>query len=207
MAAEADVDPESLREELQLIQDAMGIGERYPSRMRDWLVFGILVAVASALSQYVHLQGLPAYWHPVIWFAIMGGGAILGAWRHRGVSGDASARPSVPVVFASAAVAYVPLIAIVAPIDDGLGYRRGSVLILGLVLVLLGIAYLGMGNALRAYRIRRRDRYTVYLGGVGMLALGGVMPNSAFLVDWGFATFGGLYLAYAIASYTYLVRS
>lgn len=207
MATESDVDADALREELHLIQDAMGIGERYPSRMTDWLVFGLLVAVAAAISQYVHLQGLPAYWHPVVWFLIMGGGSVLAFWRGDSREEDSLARPSIPIQFAAVFVAYVPLIVLVAPIDDGLGYRQGSVLVLGLVLVLLGIAYLGVGNALRAYQIRRRDRFTLYLGGLWMMGLGAAMPHSAFLVDWGYATFGGVYLAYALASYAYLART
>lgn len=207
MANESNADVETIRHDVRRIKDAMGLGERYPSRIRDWLVFGALVTVASALSQYVHVRGYTAFWHPVIWFLFVGGGAVAGFWRGRAESEPVGPRPSIPLVFGAAAIAYVPLLAIVAPFDDGLGYRRGSVVILGIVLVLLGVAYLGVGNALRAYRIRRRDRYTFYLGGLGMLALGGALPNSAFLIEWGYATFGGLYLVYALGSYAVLSRS
>lgn len=207
MTSETSVDVEALRHDVRQIKDAMGLGERYPSRIRDWLVFGALVAVASAISQYVHLQELPAYLHPVVWLLVMGGGGVLVLYRDHEGFDQGEAMPSIPFQFLAAAIAYVPLLAIVAPLDDGLGYRRGSVLVLGLVLVLLGIAYLGVGNALRAHRIRRRDRWAIYLGGLWMMALGGVMPHSAVLVDWGYAAFGGLYLVYALASYAVLSRT
>lgn len=207
MTPAQDVDAESLQEELRLIQDAMGIGERYPSRLRDWLVFGVLVAVASGISQYVHLQALPSYWHPVVWFLIMGGGGLLAVRWGEGHLVTTDTKPSIPLQFLAAFVAYLPMLVIVSPLADGMGYRQESMLVLGLVLVLLGIAYLGVGNALRAYRIRRRDRFAFYLGGLGMMALGGLMPHSPFLVEWGYATFGALYLVYALLAYAVLAQS
>lgn len=207
MTPERDVDAETLQEELQLIQDAMGIGERNPSRLRDWLLFGVLVAVASAISQYVHLQEFPTLWHPFVWVAILGVGGTLAARRSSDGFATPEDKPSIPLVHVAAFAAYVPMLVTVAPVAGGLGYREGSTLVFGLVLILFGIAYLGVGNVLRAYRIRRRDRFAFYLGGLWIMALGGVMPNSAFLVDWGYATFGGLYLTYALVTYAVLARS
>jgi len=77
MPDDSEIDVEELGRELDQIKDAMGLTERYDGASTQWLLFGLLVPVAAGLSQYVHLETLPAYYHSIIWFGILGGGWAL----------------------------------------------------------------------------------------------------------------------------------
>ena len=73
-----------------------------------------------------------------------------------------------------------------------------------LVVGLVGVAYLVVGEALRAYYIRRRDRFAFYVGGAWMLVLAALLPSIEFFHTWGYATFGVVYAAHAVVSYLLL---
>jgi len=204
MSDSAEVDPETLRRELKGIKDAMGLQERYPSQFGLWLVYGALVLAASLASQYIHLRELPGYWHPLAWFAILSLGGIY-QWRaleaRSGGFGSIGAKPRIPLQFAGVFALYFVFLVGVSPAFEGLGQGRTGILIFSPTVGLVGAAYLVVGESLRAYYIRRRDRWAFYAGGAWMLALAAVMPNVAVLETWGYVAFGGLYLLHAVGSY------
>ncbi|AHF99634.1 hypothetical protein HALLA_13425 [Halostagnicola larsenii XH-48] len=203
-----DIEPADLQRDLDRIKDAMGIAERYENAPEQWLLFGVLIAVGCALSQFVVLERLPGYWFFVIWFGLFGafGGALY--WRSDSRSwGPGSEAPNVGfqilVVYAGAfAVQFVT-----APFLPDLGYLSMTAYVLGLVLVMLGIAYVVAGETLKAYHIRDRDRYALHAGGALMAGLGIAIPNVEPLHEWGFAAFGPLYLVYATVTYLMLTRT
>ena len=176
MTESQEMDVEALRTELDQIKDAMGIRERSPGAIRVWLVFGALVPVAAAISQYVFLERLSQFYHGVVWVGILGVGGYFGARRvfDGGDGWNAAGKPNLFVQFGAVYAA------------------------------VFGVAYVVMGSSLRAYYIQRRDRLPFYVGGAWMVALGVAIPYSDFLMEWAYAVFGGLYLLYALGTYVVL---
>jgi hypothetical protein len=205
---DTEMDVEALRGELDQIKDAMGLEERYEGASKQWLLFGALVPVAAALSQYVHLQELSGLYHGLIWFGVLGGGSFVGNYFIDDPTIDRATdnKPRVLVVFAATLLAFVPIQLVFADALDAMAYRPRSVRILALILVLLGVVYIVFGETLRAYYIRRRDRYALQVGGVWMILLGAFLPAVPVLETWGFAAFGGCYFVYAIGAYLVLSR-
>jgi uncharacterized membrane protein YhaH (DUF805 family) len=202
-----DVDPAELQRDLDRIKAAMGVAERDESAPEQWLLFGVVVALGSLLSQYVVLERLPGFWFLVIWFGLFGAfGAVLYR-RSEGYSwapgdGEPNIGYLILVVYGGTfAVQFV-----VGPFLPELGYLAETAFVLGLVLVMLGIAYVVAGEALKAYRIRDRDRRAFQIGGVLLIALGIGIANVEPLREWGFAAYGGTYLVYAVASYRVLTE-
>jgi peptidoglycan/LPS O-acetylase OafA/YrhL len=205
--SDQDIDADELRTELDQIKDAMGIRERYDGATSVWLLFGLAVPVAAALSQYVHLEELPQLYHTGIWFAVLGGGAALYfAVVEDGPRPDWSApgKPNLVVQFAVVYLAAVPLQAIVFAYTDDVGYAAESTLVLAVIVVMLGVAYGVFGASLRAFYVRRRDRWVFYVGTLWMVALGVAIPYTPFLETWAYAVYGGSYFVYAMAAYLVL---
>ena len=203
-----DPDPEALREDIDRIKDAMGIADRYEGAPEQWLLFGGVVALGAALSQYVVLERHPELWFFAIWFGLFGSfGAVL-YWRSDGYSwGPGKGEPNVGfqilVVYAGAFLAQF----VARPFLSELTYVAESAYVLGIVLVMLGLGYVVAGETLKAYRIRDRDRYAFHVGGVLMAVLGVAVPNVGVLRKWGFAAFGATYLVYALATYQVLTST
>lgn len=204
---DTDVDPTDLQHDLDRIKDAMGIADRYENAPGQWLLFGVVVAVGSALSQYVVLEQLPGYWFAAIWLGLVAvGGSVVGYYTGT-FEATPEGKPSIGFqVFAPYAAGF-PLWAAFEPFLGDLAYEENAALMLGVVLVLLGVGYLVAANSLRAYRIRARDRRAFALGGLVLLALGVAIPNVELLHTWGYAAFGGTYLVYAVGSYAVLTAS
>jgi hypothetical protein len=199
------VDADELRSELNQIKDAMGIQERYDSATRLWLLFGVAVPVAAALSQWVHLGRHPQWWHTVTWFGVLGGAAALYFAFVDDRPGRTSAgKPNLIVQFAVVYFAAVPIQIIVFAYTGNLGYETESTLVLSLIVVLLGVAYGVFGASLRAYRVRTLDRWVFYAGTVWMVAFGVATPQVAVLQTWAYAAYGGCCFLYAMAAYLVL---
>lgn len=209
MSDEPDVD--RLREDVDRIKEAMGLAERYEGLTEQWLLFGFLVAIAAGISQYVMLEDLPGYWYGIVWVGIMFGGGFLGIWwLTRGKPASFRTRedhPGIWFIFVASYLAVFPLQLIIDEYVGQLGGRDGTLLVLSLILVLIGLAYLFVGNAMRAYRIRDRDRYAFYAGGLLMIGLGTAIPYLEFLRTWAYAVMGSLYLVYALVTYVVLTRT
>jgi hypothetical protein len=210
MTDDTEIDVDALRTELDQIKDAMGIQERSAGATSVWLLFGVLVPIAAAVSQYVHLERLPAWLHPVAWLGVLGGGYAL--WwavsdEPAKFAGTDAGKPNVGLQFAVVYLAAFPLQTVVAAYTPSLGYRAESALVVSIVLVLLGVAYAVLGSSLKAYYIRRRDRVPFYVGTVWMVGLGVAIPLSATLETWAYAVFGGLYFVYAVGTYLWLTST
>lgn len=202
-----DVEAADLQRDIDRIKDAMGIAERYENAPVQWLLFGVVVALGCALSQFVVLERLSGLWFLAIWFGLFGAfGAVL-YWRFDGRSwGPGGDTPNVGFQILVVYVASFALQAVAAPFLPTLEYLAETAYVLGLVLVMLGVAYLVAGETLKAHRIRDRDRYAFHVGGVLLVGLGVAVPNLEPLHEWGFAAFGATYLAYATATYWVLTR-
>jgi len=211
MTDEADVDPAELEAQLDQIKEAMGIQERYEGATAQWLLFGVLVAVAAAISQVVYLRELPAYWHGIVWIGLLFGGGLVG-FRvlfegEDGPSFSSEGKPNLWLPFAASYATIFPIQTIAAAFLPDLGYRAETIFTLSLILVLIGLAYVLLGNALRAYYIRARDRYAFYAGGILLVALGTAIPSVEVLRTWGYAVFGAVYFVYAVVTYVVLTRT
>ncbi|MUV90245.1 hypothetical protein GJ629_10370 [Halapricum sp. CBA1109] len=212
MSDEPDVDPVELEAQLSQIKSAMGIDERYEGATTQWLLYGFLVPIAAAASQYVHLQELPGLYHPVIWVGVLFGGGFVGSWLWAGTDAENAStttdgKPSLWFIFVAVYLSTFPLLFVVFRFTDGLGYDAQNALILGVALVMVGVAYLIEANVLRAYYIRSRDRYALYVGGILLVALGVAIATVDTLWSWGYAVFGALYFVYAMAAYVVLTRT
>jgi hypothetical protein len=210
MAGEGDPDVEALRTELEQIKEAMGIRERYSGATSLWLLLGVLVAVSSGLSQYVHLEGLPAAYHWPIWLVVFGGG--FGAWflvsdEPDEMEWQATSGPNLFLQFAIVYLASIPIQTIARAYTGELGYEAESILALSVIVVVLGVAYGVLGSSMRAYHIRLRDRAVFYVGTGWMVALGTALPLVDGLETWGYAAFGGTYFVYALGAYVFLTRT
>lgn len=207
MAETSDIDPADLQRDLDQIKEAMGIAERSKSAIELWLWFGVLVAIASTLSQYVVLNWLPAWWHSLIWVGLLvGGGGGLMWWRYGASWSPGRTEPNVGFQILVVYLGMIPVQLVFSPVVTDAGYLLGTAYVLGLVLVMLGLGYVVAGETLKAYRIRTRDRRGFHAGGVLMIGLGVAIPNVEVLHTWGYAVFGASYLLYALAVYAVLTR-
>lgn len=209
MTDASEVDPDELRADLDQIKGALGLQERRPGMTSDWLVFGVFVALAGFASQGIELQGLPGYYHPIVWFGAMGAAAVL---SRAVIARDAEEAPvdrplpSVGFVYGAQFAAWIALQVLLGPTIDAAEGPAASY-VFGLSVILVGAAYLLVGQTLKAYHIRRRDRTAFYVGGAWMLALGAAVPHVSVLEQYVYGIYGGLYLAYALATYGVLTRT
>jgi hypothetical protein len=208
MSGDAELDTEALRAELETIKGAMGLGERYESQFHLWLVYGVLVGLASLGSQAVVLYGLPGWGHWLSWGGFMALGVLYQAVALDGSGSDrttgADARPNIGLTYLAVFGYAVAVLAIAAPLFEGVGGAVASSTIFAVFVGAVGLAYLLAGNSLKAYYIRRRDRYAFYAGGVWILALAVLIPRIGLLQRWGYAAFGVAFAVHAVASYLYL---
>lgn len=205
-----ELDVDELRTELNQIKDAMGIQDRYESATSMWLLFGIAVPLAAALSQYVFTARLPGWLHALVWGGVLGGGYVVWCLLADEVDEMEVSPEGKPNLFVQFGVVYftvLPLQAVVAAFVPELGYVEEALLVQSLIVVLIGLAYAIFGSSLAAYYVRFRDRAVFYAGGVWMVALGTAIPHVAFLRSWSHATFGGIYFVYAMTAYVVLTRT
>jgi hypothetical protein len=73
-----------------------------------------------------------------------------------------------------------------------------------LVISVAGIGFLFAGNTLRAYRVRRKDRWVFYGAGVWMLVYAVAFTNVVSLRRIGYGLFGVLFALYAVVAYLVL---
>lgn len=205
MTGESEIDVAALRSELDQIKDAMGIDERYPSQFRLWPVWGVLVLAASLASQYVALAALPGVLHAVVWFSFMGLGGVA-QWRlvDPDPAGDTATKPDLWVQVGAVFSVYVVYVTTLGPALSGLDGQQAGAVLFGLIVALVGAAYVVAGNALKAYYIRRRDRWAFYVGGLWMLGLAVSIPNVPVLTRWGYAAYGVLFGVHSVVSYAVL---
>lgn len=203
----ADVDPQRLKEDLSQIKQAMGLQEQYPMAFQLWLLYGTLAVFASLGSQAVVTFDLSPFGHWLSW----GGFYTLGYLYERFALEEyeisaPETKPSIRVQIAGVVGLLVAALFIVTPLQSDQGSVESQATIFGLILAAIGAIYIVQAASLRAYRIRARDRYAFYAGGIWMLAYGAVMPRIALLQEWGYAIFGILFAVHGIVSYIFLAR-
>lgn len=209
MSDTTDLDPDELRRELDQIKGAMGLQERRPGWTRDALVFGVAVAFAGLVSQLIELRGMPEYFHSVTWFGTMGAAWILSYWvlaPETEPRADESAVPSTGFVYGALVATWLALQVLLGP-AFGTPALPSSATVFGLTVILVGTAYLLIGQLLKAHYVRRRDRFAFYAGGAWMLPLGAAVTHVPLLQTYVYGVYGGCFLAYAVASYWVLTRT
>jgi hypothetical protein len=202
-----EIDPEQLQAELTQIKDAMGLQERYPSRFTLWLVFGVCVLLASLGSQVIALRGLAPSLHSVVWFLSIGGGFLYqGVSQSETDTGSRHSTQAKPRLWLQFAAVFALYFVVVFGLGSVTVLESSSLesLIFSFTIALVGVAYLVVGESLRAYYIRRRDRWAFYTGGSWMLLLAIAISNVELLETWGYTAFGILYVVHAVASYVVL---
>lgn len=202
--SESEIDADALREEVNQIKDAMGLEERYPSQFQLWLVYGVLVALAAGVSQFIVLNRLPGWYHPIAWFGLVGAAGFVQWFRADEPDGATTgSKPNIPLQFGTIFAYYVVVLAATGVFPSP-GYLVESAVIFGMIVGLVGVSYVVIGSSLAAYYIRKRDRYAFYAGGLWMFVLAVAIPVVPTLRQWGYAAFGGLYLIHSIAAYRLL---
>lgn len=207
MSQEPDVDVDDLRDDIEQIKAAMGIEERYSGATSAWLFLGVAVPAASALSQYVHLEQLPAWYHWFVWLVVLGAGYagyLLASDASVRWSDRSAGTPNLMLQFGLVYFASVPVQTIAFEYVGDVGYVAESAMALSIIVVMLGVAYGVIGSSLAAHHVRKLDRWVFYAGTVWMVGLGALIPGRSVLETWGYAVFGGLYFAYAMAAYLVL---
>lgn len=201
-----EIDQEALAQDLDQIKETLGIQDRYPGGVQTWLVFGVLVGLASLLSQVVYLERLPGYWHGLIWMGLMSLGMAVQVRMNRSQDEWSNAdTPSWMLVFGTMLVTALALLVVFSPVLAAMSYADAN-LYMGLIFLTLigGTSYLLLGNILKAYYIRRIDRYAFYIGGGWILLLGMLSPYIPFLRTWFYGVYGAVYIVYTLGVYLIL---
>jgi hypothetical protein len=206
-----DVDPEELQRQLADIKGAMGLAEQYPGRAKLWLFAGVLIGAAAVFTQatFFFADRLNSTAYTLIWggFAAV---VVAASWWMASRLPQAEVPASAPswrAIFGSLIgflFAATGVIGDVAAQVEGLD--RGLVFF-GLVIATVGLGLLITGAVLSSYRVRRRDRWVFYGGGIWVLLLASWIPHVQILRYIGVGLFGVLFIVYAIAAYVYLTRA
>jgi hypothetical protein len=205
--SDSSVDSETLRRDLDRIEEAMDIADRYETAPRQWLLFGGFVGAGAALCQYVVLEQLPAYWLLVAWGGFLAGGGSFAGYSTSILERSPSEKPNIPLLLLAPALAGLPLAIVVRPYLSPLAYQQLTTLTLAGAVTLLGVGYLLAANGLRAYRIRARDRRAFAVGGVVLLTLGVCIVTLDVLHTWGYAAFAATFVTYSVVSYGVLTAT
>lgn len=203
MSEGSDVDPAELQAQLDQIKTAMAIDERYPGQRRMWLVYGITIGLAAIATNASFIIGLPDPAYVVLWFSMA---ALLVGAQWQLVSRSGSRRVSGGVNWRVIGVGFVAaILALWSTVGElisqhTVGALRGAHFF-SHVILFMGLGFLVAGAALRAERVRRRDRLPFYVGGAWMLVLGSIFPYVDPLQYWGYAAFGVAFLIHAVGTF------
>lgn len=203
-----EINKEALREEVDRIKKAMGIQERYPAQVKSWLLWGSLIGAACFLSQIVAVKQWPGYLYAVIWWVLMGavGGPLQAkiSKEHEGEIAETGTKPRLSILYVVVIAAAFVFVANISPLFEGLGYYEIGAYIFTTIMVLIGVYYVVLGNQLRAYYVRSKDRYALYIAGAWLLALSGLVPHFPILTKWMYAIYGVTFGAYSLGAYRIL---
>ncbi|WP_247002567.1 hypothetical protein [Halosolutus gelatinilyticus] len=202
---DGDIDKRALQEELGQIKRAVGLQEEYPYWWRWWLVEGLGTGVIFPLLEWGIRDGFSA---PLIVALVAVTLAHqLSLYRiqsryERPTTGIPSWGQWHLALFAGTIAVFVG----VRPFFDAVDGDEILTLWLVLVAGLLGLGYLYLGQLLRAYDIRKPDRYAFYTGGVWILVLAAAIPYVPAAHGFAFTIFGASYASYCILAYVVLSR-
>lgn len=214
-----DVDPTQLQRQLSEIKGAMGLEEQYPGQRRLWLVYGIVVGLASLLAEAIFVVSPDwsgsAYLGIWVAYALITGFSLMRLASGMPREDAPAAAPDWRVLFGTLVLAFVATVLQAEPVlsaaEAGLAdpefARLEGAFAYSLIISISGIGFLFAGNGLRAYRVRTRDRRVFYAAGVWMLGFAVAFTQIAWLRPFGYAVFGVLFLAYSLGAYVVLGRS
>lgn len=202
----AEIDKESLQEELGQIKDAMGLYERYPSMARMWLVEGAGIGGFLPLLQ-LNERGV---------FGDYGGLVLIGIWiigvfvAYSRFVPNYERPTTAPVAVwehfhATVLLGMGALVVGFLPVIDQLDVSTLTLAYLFFAVV-AGLGYVNTGIVLKAYNIRTADRYSFYVGGGWLLALAAVTLWIPFLQEWGLTVLGLSFAIHGVGSYAVLSR-
>lgn len=214
---DTEVDPEQLQRQLAEIKGAMGLEDRYPGQRTLWLGYGVGVALVSLVTEAIFfVEELPSWGYLLVWlaFILLAGGAQWWLVSRTPTGPSPSMAPDWRVLFGTLVLALFALSGLVQPLlphlETGLSAQDAGILqgayFFGLAIAVAGVGFLFVGNALRAYRIRKRDRWVFYGAGVWMLVFASWFTQTEFMRLAGYAVFGILFFVYSIAAYVVLGR-
>lgn len=204
-----EIDTKQLKKEVSQIKSAMGISdERFRYNPRFWLYWGMLIGLASLLSQIAVIYRVPEYLS-IIWFTLFFGGTFASGYILRSEDSERSSmiqenKPKMWIVFFSVAVGGMVVLQNMFSHLNDMGYYYNISIIASTIWGLIGIAYLLTGNTLKAYYIRAKDRYTFYIGGILIILMSMLTPNVEFLQKWTYSIFGVFFIAFSVTSYFYM---
>jgi len=214
-----DVDPRELRRQLAEIKGAMGLAEHYPGKRRGWLVYGVgvgLVIIALQATFFLPRGTLPGW---LFGLFVPGFGLVVAVGLFRLAASttpdDAPAagldwRVLVGSLLATAlallALLEAPVRLAATSLSTTAASRLSGAVALGAVVAVAGLGFLFVGNVLRVYRIRARDRRVFYGAGLWMLAYAAAFAQVEVLRAVGYGLFGVLLIAYSVGAYLYLGR-
>lgn len=202
-----EVDVEQLQAQLDQIQTAMGLDERYPTFFHLWLVYAVLVLLASVASQVVVTYELSMWLFAGAWFFFMSlGGVYERVVLDYESNTDRATTPDDRIQLGSVVFYLFAVLAVTLPYLDADGVARTSVLF-ALIVGATGAVYILQANAWKARYVRTRDRYAFYAGGVWMLVYAVLVANVSFLQEWGYVIYGVLFALHGVGSYLYLSKS
>lgn len=205
----SDVDPSELRDDLDQIKQAMDIEERYPGQRTIWLLYAGLVGGFSFALQVLFLFEIPEWAYSLTWliFVVLSVGSVWFAARRTSRQGRTAAPDLwvIPAGLALLLVVFSTISASLGVMGDLPGVLVGAYYF-AIAIALAGVGFLLVGNALKAHRIRRRDRWIFYAGGGWMLVYAAVFPHTEALLYSGYGVFGALSIVHAVVSYVVLTR-
>ena len=204
-----EIDKKALLNEVREIREAMGLHESYPSQAKSWVLWGVLVGIAGILTQIVALKKLPGYYVGTIWIGLMFG--IGMPLQIKITNPDESKRPQTGTkpsfgILTVAIFATAFLLAFnVGTLLKNVDYYESGAYIASTIIAMVGTYYILSGNQLKAYYVRKKDRYSLYIGGMWVLGLSLVLPHFHLLARWCYGIYGISFLVYSLTAY-YLTK-
>ncbi len=204
-----EIDKKALKKEINEIKDAMGLKERYPSRASMWLWVGAFVGIACLLSQIVAFSGASNLWYPVIWF----GGVSISQILQKKIRKDrkkevikTGTKPSNWIPYLVMLLIAFVVIWNIGPLFDGLDQVEITAYTASTIFLMMGAYYFLMGNQLKAYYIRKKDRNAFYVGGGIFVILSAVVPHFYILQKWMWTIYGIAFLGFSLSTYYVLSK-
>ncbi|MFC3956765.1 hypothetical protein [Halovivax cerinus] len=201
----ADPDPEALRSELGQIKRAVGLHESAPYWWRWWLVEGLGVALLFPLLNVGFVYGFS--WPILVGLVAVFGGHQYVLYRiQRAYDEPATGVPDWGTWHVGVYAGLGAWIVAYWPVSESVAGLSATPLIWVGAGIVMGVAFVYMGQLLGAYGIRSADRNAFYVGGVWLLAVSAALPWLPTIEEWAFATLGLAYGLYCVLAYIALAR-
>ncbi|AGB15293.1 hypothetical protein Halru_0666 [Halovivax ruber XH-70] len=183
----------------------MGLSESHPYWWRWWLVEGLGVALGFTLFNVGFVYGFSI---PVIvgLVAVFGGHQYVLSRVQRSYEEPTTGVPGWGRWHVGVYAGLLAWIVGFWPVQSSVeGVAETPLIWVGAGIV-MGVAFVYMGQLLGAYDIRSADQYAFYVGGFWLLAVSAALPWIPAVENWSFATLGLAYGLYCVVAYVVLAR-